>query len=89
MARTSHDLESAFLSQLETRTGRSLQAWMEVLRVSGRETRSELHGFLTRTHRWDYLTAQLMVGIFLNGGQPVYPDSNPQSQVSIDSTQNS
>lgn len=89
MARTSHDLESAFLAQVEARTGRDLQAWMEVLRDSGRETRSELHRFLTRTHRWDYLTAQLMVGIFLNGGQPVYPESNPRLQVSKDSTQDS
>jgi len=72
MTRTSTELEEEFLQQLENRTGKSLVHWMSMLQGSGFRSRPELLNLLKETHGWTHLPAQLMVGIFLNDGKPVY-----------------
>lgn len=72
MIRTSSELEQEFLQQLEGRTGKTLTEWMSVLQESNRQSRRDLLTFMMATYAWSHLQAQLLVGIFLNGGKPVY-----------------
>ncbi len=72
MARTSHEVESEFIDQATAITGRSVVQWMEVLKGSDCSGRSEVADWLKKNHGLNHLHAQLIAGIYVNGGLPVY-----------------
>lgn len=72
MTRTSAELELEFLNDLEVKTGKNLAEWMRLLHSTNHRSRRELLEFMMTEHAWSHLRAQLLIGIFLNDGKPVY-----------------
>lgn len=75
---TSRDVEQAFLGSLQVQTGQCLEEWMALVAKCGLDERSQIVQMLKDRFRLPHLSAQLIAGIFLNRGEPVYgPASIP------------
>jgi hypothetical protein len=72
---TSFDLEHGFIASAQAETGRSLEEWLGLVGVLACEDRMTLIQVLKTQHGLNHVQAQLIAGIFLNGGEPVYKDS--------------
>ncbi|MBL7942705.1 MAG: hypothetical protein JNM00_08055 [Flavobacteriales bacterium] len=71
VTKTSYDIEQEFMLSVADKTGKSLAEWLREISSSGCLHRNEILNFLT-VRGLNYLQAQLMAGIWLNGGKPVY-----------------
>lgn len=72
MARDSQRLEQEFIATCEAKTGKSLDAWMQVLAATGLNKQQALIKWLKENHPLNHMQAGFLAGIFLNDGQPVY-----------------
>ena len=76
MAKTSGEIEKEFIDTAKIQTGKSLKEWLALLKASGIEKRNDLLEWLKKGHGLNHLHAQLITGIHLNKGNPVYIDEN-------------
>lgn len=74
MAKTSAELEKEFIDNVTTQTGKSLDAWMKLVKASGNGKRNDILQWIKKDHGLNHLQAQFIAGIFLNDGKPVYID---------------
>lgn len=72
MAKTSGEIEKEFIETAKERTGRSLADWLELVRSSGIDKRNDILEWLKKGYGLNYLHAQLIAGIYLNNGNPIY-----------------
>jgi hypothetical protein len=72
MAKTSGDFEKEFIETAKQHTGRTVEEWMPVLAGSGYTKPMELLNWLKEAHGMNHLQANLLSGMYLNGGKPVY-----------------
>lgn len=72
MAKTSAEFEKAFIDTAKEKTGRSLKDWLIFLKATGMDKRNPVMDMLKSEHGLNHMQAQLLTGIFLNNGQPVY-----------------
>lgn len=72
MAKTSSELEKELIDTAKKQTGRSLEEWLKIVKASGIEKRNDILEWLKKGHGLNHLQAQLISGIFLNNGKPVY-----------------
>lgn len=72
MAKTSGEIEKEFIDTAKEKTGNSLQEWLQLVKSSGIEKRNDMLDWLKKQHSLNHLQAQLIAGIFLNNGNPVY-----------------
>lgn len=76
MAKTSGEIEKEFIDTAKDRTGKSLQDWLKLVKSSGIDKRNDILEWLKKGHGLNHLQAQLITGIFLNNGNPVYINEN-------------
>lgn len=72
MAKTSGEFEQEFIQTAKEKTGRSLEQWLPVVKKSGLGKQMEITNWLKAEHKLNHLQAQLLAGLFLNNGKPVY-----------------
>lgn len=76
MAKTSGEIEKEFIESAKAQTGKSLKEWLVLTKSSGIEKRNDILMWLKKGHGLNHLQAQLITGIYLNNGNPVYIDEN-------------
>lgn len=72
MAKTSGEIEKEFIDTAKDKTGKTLQEWLKFVKSSGIEKRNDILDWLKKGHGLNHLQAQLITGIYLNNGNPVY-----------------
>jgi predicted transport protein len=72
MAKTSQEIEQEFIDGLKSVTGKDLKTWLSAIRESGFEKRNDIIKWLKEQHNFGHMNATLLMGIFANGGKPVY-----------------
>ncbi len=72
MAKTSGEFEKEFIQTAKEKTGRTLEQWLPVVKASGLSKQMEITNWLKAEHQLNHLQAQLLAGLFLNNGKPVY-----------------
>lgn len=72
MAKTSADFEKQFIETIHDKTGKTLVQWLSVLGSSKLEKTKEIIDWLKKEQGLNHLQAQLLTGIHLNKGAPVY-----------------
>ena len=70
--KTSGEIEKEFIDTLQSSTGKNLSSWLAEIKASGIEKRNDIIGFLKSVHAFGHMHAGLLVGIYINGGKPVY-----------------
>jgi len=76
MAKTSGEFEQEFIQTAKEKTGRSLEQWLPVVKASGHSKQMGITNWLKAEHKLNHLQAQLLAGLFLNNGQPVYQNES-------------
>jgi predicted transport protein len=76
MAKTSGEFEQDFIQTAKEKTGRSIEQWLPVVKASGLSKQMEITNWLKAEHKLNHLQAQLLAGLFLNNGQPVYQNES-------------
>lgn len=72
MAKTSKELEEEFINGLKTDTGKDLKSWLSLIAGCGIEKRNDIIKWLKDEHGFGHMYANLLMGIYLNDGKPVY-----------------
>ncbi len=72
MAKTSGEFEQEFIQTAKEKTGRTLEQWLPVVKASGLSKQMEITNWLKAAHKLNHLQAQLLAGLCLNNGKPVY-----------------
>lgn len=73
MARGSQERELEFIETLKADTGKSLDEWMSIIENTGLEPKpNTILKHLKANYDLNHLQANLLSGIYLNDGQPVY-----------------
>lgn len=72
MAKTSGEFEQEFIQTAKEKTGRTLEQWLPVVKASGLSKQMEITNWLKAEHKLNHLQAQLLAGLYLNNGKPVY-----------------
>lgn len=75
MAKTSAEIEKEFIANIAEITGKSLSTWIETIKPIGLTQVKELMEWLKSQHALNHMQAQLLAGLVLNGGKPVYGDT--------------
>lgn len=70
--KTSGEIEKEFIDNLKTTTGKDLAAWLTEIKVCGISKRNDIVKFLKEENGFGHMNANLLVGIYLNNGKPVY-----------------
>ncbi len=76
MAKTSGEIEKEFIETATEKTGKSLPEWLQLVGSSGIEKRNDVLEWLKKGHGLNHMQAQLVTGIYLNNGNPVYMNGN-------------
>lgn len=76
MVKTSGEIEREFIATAQVKTGRSLQGWLHLVQSSGLTQRRDILHWLKNNFAINHLQAQLIAGIYLNHGHPVYNQGN-------------
>jgi len=76
MAKTSGDFEKELLDTAKEKTGKSVNDWLGLIKKSGIKKRNDILEWLKKGHGLNHMQAQLITGIFLNNGKPVYIDQD-------------
>ena len=74
MAKTSGEIEKEFIEGLKSSTGKDLSQWLKIIKNSGIEKRNDIIKWLKTDQGFGHMNASLLVGIYANGGKPVYGD---------------
>jgi hypothetical protein len=72
MAKGSQELEREFIASAQEKTGKTVPEWMSIIETSGMDKPNAILKWLKENHQLNHLQANLLSGIYLNGGQPVY-----------------
>ncbi|MEZ5083285.1 MAG: DUF4287 domain-containing protein [Bacteroidales bacterium] len=72
MAKTSQEIEKEFIEGLTLSTGQNLNRWMDKIKNCGLDKRNDIIAWLKESNNFGHMNAGLLVGIYLNGGKPVY-----------------
>lgn len=72
MAKTSGEFEQEFIQTAKEKTGKTLKQWLPVVKAAGLTKQMEITNWLKAEHKLNHLQAQLLAGLFLNNGKPVY-----------------
>lgn len=72
MAKSSQEIEKEFIEGLRAATGKDLTGWLTTIKSSGIEKRNDIIKWLKEQHNFRHMDAGLLVGIYANGGKPVY-----------------
>ncbi len=70
--KTSGEIEKEFIEGLKTSTGKDLKSWLTEIKSCGIEKRNDIIKWLKTEHGFGHMNAGLLIGIYLNGGKPVY-----------------
>ncbi|MEO8664173.1 MAG: DUF5655 domain-containing protein [Ignavibacteria bacterium] len=73
--KTSKDYEAEFLSAIKEKTGNDLKGWMKILNAGPLKRMKESIDWLKKEKGLNHMEATFLAGIFLNGGKPVYGDT--------------
>lgn len=76
MAKTSGEIEKEFLDKASEKTGKSVNDWIGLIKKSGLEKRNDILDWLKKVKGINHMHAQLITGIYLNNGNPVYIDQD-------------
>lgn len=76
MAKTSGEFEQEFIQTAKEKTGKTLEQWLPVIKAAGLTKQMEITNWLKTTHKFNHLQGQLLAGLFLNNGKPVYQNEN-------------
>jgi predicted transport protein len=72
--KTAREYEAEFLATIEEKTGKNLETWLAIIQASGQNKQQAILKWLKAEHSLNHSQANMLAGIFLNGGQPVYGD---------------
>ena len=72
MAKSSQEIEQEFIDGLNSSSGKDLKSWLSIIKQEGITKRNDIIKWLKETHSFGHMNASLLVGIYLNGGKPVY-----------------
>lgn len=72
MPKTPREFENEFLDGLQSKTGRSLNQWLEIIKKSRIEKRNDILKWLKTEHEFNHLQANMLTSISFNNGKPVY-----------------
>ena len=84
MAKSAADFEGELLAGLKGTTGKDLKVWMTICKTSGEEKHNALLKHLKAEHGVNHMQANFLASIFMNGGRPVYGDSDALMYVHFD-----
>lgn len=76
MAKTSGEFEQEFIQTAKEKTGKTLEQWLPVVKASGLAKQMEITNWLKAEHKLNHLQAQLLAGLYLNNGKPVYQNES-------------
>lgn len=76
MAKTSGEFETEFINTAKEKTGKSLQEWLSLVKSSDFQKQNDILEWLKKGHGLNHMQAQIVAGIFLNNGNPVYGNEN-------------
>lgn len=74
--KTSGEFEKEFMDELETSTGKNLNAWMKEIDAFGSKKRNKVIAWLKSEHTFQHMHASLLAGIHANGGRAVYASAD-------------
>jgi hypothetical protein len=72
MAKDSQRLEQEMIATAREKTGRDVPEWMTVIGATGMDKPNSIIKWLKDEHKLNHSQATFLMGIYLNGGQPVY-----------------
>ena len=72
MAKDSQRLEQEFIASAREKTGRDVPEWMTVIGASGLDKPNAILNWLKETHKLNHLQANILSGMYLNDGKPVF-----------------
>jgi hypothetical protein len=72
MAKDAQRLEQEFIASAREKTGRDVPEWMTVIGTTGLDKPNAILKWLKENHKLNHLQANMLAGIYMNGGQPVY-----------------
>ena len=72
MAKTSGEIEKEFIDDLKGSSSMGLSQWLALINKSKISKRNDIIKWLKETHSFGHMNASLLVGIYLNNGEPVY-----------------
>jgi len=75
MVKTSGIFERDFINTAKEKTGKTIEQWLPVLKISGLSDQQELTHWLKAKHKLNHLQASLLAGMYLNNGEPVYQNT--------------
>ncbi len=70
--KTNEDYEKEFISAAKEKTGHSVSEWMIIIQPKGFAKQKEVMDWLKTDQGINHMNANLIAGIFLNGGKPVF-----------------
>ena len=76
MIKTSYDFEKEFMENVVAFTGKTLPDWMKLLRSKGLAKPKETTDWFQKEKKMGHMYASLLAGLFVNGGKPVYANTN-------------
>lgn len=74
--RTSGEIEKDFIDNLKSTTSKDLKGWIAEINTLGTRKRNDIIKILKEKHGFGHMNASLLAGIFLNGGNPVYGNTD-------------
>jgi len=74
--KTSGEIEQAFIENLKNTTGNGLKEWMAKIAAFGSGKRNDILKRLKDANGFGHMNASLLAGIYLNGGKPVYGNTD-------------
>jgi hypothetical protein len=72
MAKDSQRLEQEFIATVKEKTGKDIPEWMAIIGETGLNKPNAILSWLKENHKLNHLQANILSGMYLNGGQPVY-----------------
>ena len=72
MAKTPAEFEQEFIQTAKVKTGKSLDEWLAIVKLTGYTKQMEILNWLKKDHQLNHMQAQFVAGIYLNNGNVVY-----------------
>jgi hypothetical protein len=72
MAKDAQRLEQEFIATAKEKTGRDIPEWMAIIDETGLNKPNAILKWLKETYSLNHLQSNILSGIYLNGGQPVF-----------------
>jgi predicted transport protein len=72
MAKDSQRIEQEFIATAKEKTGHDLADWMAIISSSGESKTRAIIKWLKQNHDLNHMQANLLAGIYLNDGKPVF-----------------